>query len=268
MAFGRHGLRRKRPAHWGRSAPSKSTARKSPSRAEGSRPRSARASGLGLDAEHGAGIRQACQPCLRTPISYVPGLNKSEAIQTWGLRLRLRLDRFAVARDDDRNRIHLRTTQGGRGGATVLYCSSAALPGPEFRDGTLSPPDRSDRSRGRRCPDHARRNRRVGAARGGGAHGGAGERRLLRHDRRRRARTQALEEARAALAAGRGPARRRSVARRLEKHAAPTPKTCRKTALKSPTRHVYAFRYWMTRPESRRPYKRFSRSNGQKTPIF
>jgi hypothetical protein len=36
--------------------------------------------------------------------------SKSEAIQTWGLRLRLRLDRFAVARDDNRNCANLKTT--------------------------------------------------------------------------------------------------------------------------------------------------------------
>ena len=167
------------------------------------RPRK-RPSLTGFDAEHGAGIRHACQPCLRTPISYVPGLNKSEAIQTWGLRLRLRLDRFAVARDDDRNRIHLRTTQGGRGGAAVLYCSPSHPRGSEPRHGNLSPADRSDRSRGRGGVDHAGRDGGVGPAEAGarmvvrasgGFYGtiGGGE---LEH--------QALEEARAALEPGAG----------------------------------------------------------------
>ena len=68
-----------------RNAPSKSDGEKKARLARRrSRPRSTRASGLGLDAEHGAASRHACQPCLRTPISYVPGLNKSEAIQDRG----------------------------------------------------------------------------------------------------------------------------------------------------------------------------------------
>ena len=54
----------------------------------------------------------------------------------------------------------------------MLYCSSAALPRPDGH-GNLSPPDRSDRSRGRGGADHAGRDGGVGPARSGRAHGRA-----------------------------------------------------------------------------------------------
>ena len=129
MAFVRHRLRRRAPAQWGRTLASKSMARNGPPRAEGSRPRSARASGLGqgasarapifrwaMDAERGAGASHACHPCLRTPAS--DALTRFlEPPSTRRLRRRLRTGGVGASESSQRRRAqHPHARRRGRSG--------------------------------------------------------------------------------------------------------------------------------------------------------